>query len=98
MEIKLQDIAQNVNMQVKANWTNDIRTKNGKNTIVLFVVGNYFEAYNESAEALHDICKIPLFFMGSISSTDFKKESADWIFPKMIRKGYKFCIFENGQY
>lgn len=85
-----------MNIKLQATKADDIRTKNGKNTIVLFEVGNNYEAYNESADALHDICKTPLTTEGSITSTEFKTENADVIFPKMIRKGYKFCIFEKG--
>lgn len=98
MEIKLQDIVHQANMQERAVKANDIRTKNGECTIVLFKVGTNYECYNESAESVHDICKTPLFFMGSISSTDFKEECLDTILPKLIREGHKVCIFEKGQY
>lgn len=86
------------NMKIRAAKAAELREKYGNNTIVLFAVGDSYEAYNDSAEALHDICKQPLFFMGNISSTDFRKKCADWIYPKMIKEGYKICILENGQY
>lgn len=98
MEIKLQDIVQCANMMERAVKADDIRTQHGECTIVLFKVGNNYESYNESAEFVHDICQTPLFFMGSLTSTDFKEERLDTILPKLIREGHKICIFEKGQY
>lgn len=95
MEINIQDIAY---MQARATKAAEKRAKSGNNTIVLFEVGNKYEAYNESAEALHDICNHRLFFMGRMSSTHFRKECFDLIAPKMIREGYMFCIYEKEQY
>lgn len=98
LEMNIQEIAQTAGMKIRAAKAAEQREKYGNNTIVLFAVGDRYEAYNESAEALHDICNQPLFFMGTISSTDFRKECTDWIYPKMIREGYKLCIFEKGQF
>lgn len=98
LEMNIQDIVQTANMKIRAAKAAEQREKFGNNTIVLFAVGDSYEAYNESAEALHDICKQPLFYQGNISSTDFRTTCSDWIFPKMIKEGYKFCIFEKGQY
>lgn len=95
MEINIKDIA---NIQVRAAKAAEKRAKCGNNTIVLFEVGNNYEAYNESAEVLHDICNHRLYFMGRMSSTHFRKECFDLIAPKMIREGYMFCIHEKGQY
>lgn len=95
MEINIQDIA---NMQARAAKAAEKRAKCGNNTIVLFEVGNNYEAYNESAEALHDICNHRLYFIGGMSSTHFRKVCIDLIAPKMIREGYMFCIYEIGNY
>lgn len=94
-EINIQTIAQYANIMVRAEKANDFRTKYGENTIVLFEVGNTYEAYNESAEALHDICKLALIYFGNIATADFKKESDFWVFPKMVREGYKLCIIDK---
>lgn len=98
LEMNIQDIVQTANMKIRAAKAAELREEYGNNTIVLFAVGNRYEAYDESAEALHDICNQPLFYSGSISSTDFRTTCSDWIFPKMIKEGYKICIFEKGQY
>lgn len=98
LEMNIQDIVQTANMKIRAAKAAELREKYGNNTIVLFAVGDSYEAYDESAEALHDICKQPLFYQGSISSTDFRKTCTDWIYPKMIREGYKLCVFEQGEY
>lgn len=98
LELNIQEIAQTAGMKIRAAKAAEQREKYGNNTIVLFAVGDRYEAYDESAEALHDICNQPLFFMGNISSTDFRKECTDWIYPKMIREGYKLCVFEQGEY
>lgn len=90
MEINIQDIA---NMQARAAKAAEKRAKCGNNTIVLFEVGDTYEAYNESAKALHDICNHRLYFMGRMSSTHFRKECFNWVAPKMIRAGYMFCIY-----
>lgn len=98
LELNIQEIAQTAGMKIRAAKAAELREKYGNNTIVLFAVGDRYEAYDESAEALHDICKQPLFYQGSISSTDFRKTCTDWIYPKMIKNGYKLCVFEPGEY
>ena len=82
-------------MMVRAQKAEDIRTKSGENTIVLFGIGNTYEAYNESAEELHTICKFPIIHFGKIAHLDFKKDCDFWVFPKMVREGFKICIIEN---
>ena len=98
LEMNIQDIVQTANMKIRAAKAAEAREKYGNNTIVLFEVGDYYEAYNESAETLHEICKQILYFNGNISSTEFRKECTDWIFPKMIKNDYKLVIFDKGQY
>lgn len=98
METSIQDIVQQANYQVRAAKADDIRQKNGQNTIVLFELGNYYEGYNESAEALHDILQFPITSMGKISITYFKKTCDYWVFPRLIREGYKICIYQKGQF
>lgn len=98
LEMNIQDIVQTANLKIRAAKAAEAREKYGNNTIVLFEVGDYYEAYEESAEALHEICKQILFFNNPISSTEFRKECSDWIFPKMIKADYKICIYYKGQY
>lgn len=96
VEMNIQEIAQTAGMKIRAAKAAEQREKYGNNTIVLFAVGDSYEAYNESAEVLHDICNQPLYYQGNISSTDFRTTCSDWIFPKMIKEGYKICIFDKG--
>ena len=98
LEMNIQDIVQTANMKIRAAKAVELREEYGNNTIVLFAVGDSYEAYDESAEALHDICNQPLYYQGNISSTYFRTRCTDWIYPKMIRAGFKLCIFEKGQY
>lgn len=98
LEMNIQEIAQTAGMKIRAAKAAEQREKYGNNTIVLFAVGDSYEAYNESAEALHDICNQPLYYQGNISNTYFRSTCTDWIYPKMIKEGYKICIFEKGQY
>lgn len=95
IKIDIQTIVQHANLMIRAQRADDIRKKNGSNTIVLFVIGNYYEAYNESAEQLHTICKFPIIHYGNIPTLDFKKDCDAWVFPKMVREGFKLCIIEN---
>lgn len=98
MEIKIQDIVQDARVQERALKASDIIAKHGKNTIVLFVIGNRYEAYDESAEQLNTICNYPITYNGKTGTSEFPKDSDFWVFPKMIRAGFKICIFEAGTY
>lgn len=95
IKIDIQTINHQANLMIRAQKSEDIRTKSGSNTIVLFAVGNTYEAYNESAEQLHTICKFPIIHYGNIPTLDFKKNCDAWVFPKMVREGFKLCIIEN---
>lgn len=98
MEISIQDIVQHAGLQVRAVTSSDIIAKHGNNTIVLFQIGNQYEAYNESAEQLHTICEFPIIHHGNITTLEFNQDCDFWVFPKMIREGYKICVMEKEQY
>lgn len=95
MASKIKTISLFDSIRIRASKTDEIRNKNGNNTIVLFQVGDNYEAYEECAEAIHDICGTPLIYQGNTAFTDFKTECDFWIFPKMIREHYKLCIIEQ---
>lgn len=95
ISINSQTIAHNFDIEGRAQKSEDIRTKHGDNTIVLFVRDGFYEAFEESAKSLHVICHARLISCGNIIYTYFKKDSDFWVFPKMIRKGFKLCIIEN---
>lgn len=94
MEISIQDIVQHAGKQTRAVQASDIRAKHGTNTIVLFAVGNYYEAYNESAVEVHKHCKFTLGHTPSFSHVTFKKSCDYWVLPKLVRAGFKICIIE----
>lgn len=98
MEISIQDTVQHAGLQVRAVKASEIIAKHGINTIVLFEIGNTYEAYNENAEQLHTICKFPIIHYGNLATLDFKKDCESWVFPKMIRAGFKLCIMEKGTF
>lgn len=79
-------------MQERAVKSAEIITKYGDNTIVLFENGTHYEGYNESAEHLNTICKLPITQNGKIAHMVFKRDCDAWIFPKMVREGFQFCI------
>lgn len=98
MEISIQDIVQNASMQVRAVKASDIIAKHGDNTIVLFEIGNTYETYNDNAEQVHTHCKFPIIHFGNIAHLDFRKTCESWVFPKLIRAGFKICIMEKGTF
>lgn len=98
MEISIQDIAQNAGMQVRAKKASDIIATHGENTIVLFEIGDTYETYNDNAEQVHTICKFPIIHYGKLPYLDFKKSCEDWVFPKLVREGFKICIFQKGTF
>lgn len=95
ININSQTTAHNFDIEGRAQKSEDIRTNHGDNTIVLFVRDQFYEAVGESAKSLHEICHARLISCGNITYTYFKKECDFWVFPKMIRKGFKLCIIEN---
>lgn len=95
ININSQTTAHHFDLEGRAQKSEDIRTKHGENTIVLFVRDGFYEAVEESAKSLHVICHARLISCGNITYTYFKKDSDFWVFPKMIRKGFKLCIIDN---
>lgn len=92
MEIKLTFNDQPSDMQKRIAYARSMREENGQSTIVLFEIGSTYEAYDESAELIHMNCKTHIVYTETFAFTDFKKDCEDWIFPRMIRKGYKLVI------
>lgn len=95
MEAIIQDIFEHGTMQMRATQASDIMLKHGANTIVLFHIGNTYETYNDNAEQVHKVCKFPIIYYGKIAHLDFKDSCDFWVFPKMVREGFKICIIEN---
>lgn len=98
MEISIKDIVQNAGMQERAIKASDMIAQYGDNTIVLFEIGDMYETYNDNAEQIHTICKIPIIHYGNLPYLDFKKTNEDWVFPKMIRRGFKISIMTKGTF
>lgn len=96
MEMNIQN--QNASIQARAAMASDIIAKHGRNTIVLFDTGEQYETYNESAEQVHTHCKFEIIHYGDMAYVDFKKWCDFWVFPKLVREGYKICILEKGTY
>lgn len=96
MEINLKQTAVDPTIKVLANKCKEYETKYGTKTIVLLEMGNTYEAYNDSAELLHTSCEFPIIYYGDIPYIDFQKECDFWVFPRMIRAGFKFCIIQPG--
>lgn len=92
METTLKFNDQPGDMKKRVAYARQYRLEKGQNTIVLFEIGATYEAYDESAELLHKVCKTWILHSDSFTFTDFKKDAEFWIFASMIRKGYKFAI------
>lgn len=92
METTLKFNDQPSDMKKRVAYARQFRLENGQNTIVLFEIGATYEAYDESAELLHKFCKTFIVHSETFTFTDFKQDSENWIFPCMIREGYKFAI------
>lgn len=94
MEVYISQKHADPTIKVLATKCEEYRTKYGNNTLVLLSVANTYECYNETAEELHKFCKFPIIYYGDIPFVDFKKECDIWVFPKLVREGFKLCIIE----
>lgn len=94
MEVQIQDICQFATMKVQAAKNQDIRDNHGSNTIVLFTTGNYYRAYEESADALTQATGIYLDRRAGIRFAEFPKKAEDTYFARCVRAGYKLCIID----
>lgn len=95
MEVQIQDICQFATMKVRAAKSEEIREKHGNNTIVLFVTGTWYKAFNESAEALTQATGITLSRYAGLRYAEFPKRAEDIYFARCVREGYKICILEQ---
>lgn len=98
MEIKINQQANDPTIKMLATKCEEYEKKFGTNTIVLLEIGNRYETYNKSAAQLHTICKFPIIHYGNTATLDFKKDCDTWVFPKMIREGFKICIISAGTF
>lgn len=95
MEVQFQDIVQYANMKMRVSKASSMIKEYGENTIVLFRIGDTYETYESNAEAVHKICEFPIIHFGKIAFLDFKVDCNFWVFPKLVRAGFKICIREN---
>ncbi len=92
METKATFNVQPSDMQKRIAYARQLRNDNGQSTIVLFEIGKTYEAYDESAEIIHQYCHTFIVYEKTFTFTDFKMKCEDWIFPLLIKKGYKLAI------
>lgn len=77
----------------------EIRAKYGKNTIVLCEHSkDYYEAYGESAEELHKHLELAIIYFGDTPVAEIKHDCQFWVFPRLIRNGFKICIYDSKDY
>lgn len=98
MEISIQGIAQHANVMIRANKTEEVRKNHGENTIVLFEVGDFMETYGQSAVDMARTLGLTLTHSGNIKVSAYPSKANDTYFPKLVREGYKLCIYDKGQY
>lgn len=82
-------------MMVKEAQDREERVKHGASTIVLHEVGEYYQAYGESAADLGRYAGVGLMQRASIIYAEFPQRWEAMIFPKMVKKGYKLMIVEH---
>ncbi len=95
MEINIQTMAQHAKAMVRAEREKNLREKYGKNTIVLFTVGNYYVTYGESAHDLAQNTGIALTNLNNIRTAEFPTRADGVMFARCIREGYKICIIKD---
>lgn len=79
---------------VRVEQQNAFLQNKAKNTICLFEVGNYLEAYEESATILSSTLGLPIDKSGNINFSGFTQRDSVRYFPVLVRKGYKIAIFD----
>lgn len=98
MEISIQDIAHHANEMMRAKKIEEVRKNRGENTIVLFEVGDFMVTYGESAVDMARTLGLTLTYSGNITESAYPSKANDTYFPKLVREGYKLCIYDKGQY
>lgn len=70
----------------------EIKSRHGKCTIVLYLDGDTYKAYGESASQIKKVVPVTMQRENGIWETEFAKRCEDTYFPKFIRERYKICI------
>lgn len=95
MEISIQDICAYATCKVRLAKSQDIRLKHGENCIVLFDIGDYYEAYGDSANDLGDVLYQHVEDDRGTAKFLLLKNKDYVYLPKLIKAGYKVCITEE---
>lgn len=98
MEISIQDIAHHANVMIRANKAEEVRKNHGENTIVLFEVGDFYETYGEGALQMAKTIGVTLRHSGNIKEAAFPTKAEYTYFPKLVREGFKLCIYQKGTF
>lgn len=95
MEISIQDICQFATQKTKEAKSEEYREKYGQSTIVLFRVGDFWEAYGECAADLARATGVTLSIQNGMKLAAFPKRSEDVYFPKLVREGFKVALVDE---
>lgn len=94
MEVSIQDICQFATKKVREQKSEDMRREHGDNTIVLFKVGDYYEAYGAAAQQLSYQLGISLSKIGNIDYALFPIRCEAIYFARLVKEGFKIAIPE----
>lgn len=95
MEISIQDICQFATQKTKEAKSEEYREKYGQNTIVLFRVGDFWEAYGECAADLARATGVTITIQNGIRTAAYPKRIEDNYLPRIVREGFKVVLIDE---
>ena len=76
-------------------FMNDTKAKHNGDCMVLFRCGDFYEAYEDDAEACAKHLGITLRNENGVREVAFPHHALDIYLPKLIRRGYRIAIADD---
>lgn len=95
MVVTFQDLSQLATKKVRIAKAKRIRASRSSNTVVMFETGDYWVAYEESAEVLSKECGLPETTEHGITECKFMSKDECRYTPRLVYRGYKICVLDN---
>lgn len=82
-------------LRMRAHYAKSMREKHGEHTLVMFQLGDVWEAYDECAEIIEKLCGTHTTFSDGVTVTDWIEDYNYAIFARTVRAGYKIIVIEK---
>lgn len=95
MEIAITTLTEFGKDKIRATKEKEMKAEYGPSTLVLFVVGNYYVMYGESARAAAKVLNTETHERNREEILEIPIILNDMDFPKFVKRGYKMVIIKN---